>query len=98
MAFIDDLEARLKQSTQNIGNDINSYIQNRLTDAVVKIGEPPKGNLTAQQIAQGQTGQGQAIAAPASQAVSSGFNYNKLLIPAAILAVGFFLLNKKSRG
>lgn len=98
MAFIDDLEARLKQSTQNIGNDINSYIQNRLTDAVVKIGEPPKGNLSAAQLAQGQTGQGQAIA-PAASVVSSRMDFKKLLIPGAIvLALGFFLLSKKSRG
>lgn len=97
MAFIDDLQARLQQSVQNVGNDINSYIQNRLTDAVVKVGEPPKGNQTAAQVAAGQTGQAQPMAVSASQAIS-GFDLKKLLIPAAVLAVGYFLLSKKSRG
>lgn len=106
MGFFDDISVRLQQSAQNQLNDINSYIQNRVTDVVVKIGQPPKGNLSAAELAQGQQGAGVAQAAPtgasvqnSAQASQISEGLQKYAIPLALaLGLSFVLFSKKSRG
>lgn len=106
MAWIDDIQARIEQSGDKVFNNIYSYLENRVTDEVVKIAEPQKGNLTAAQLAQGQTGGPKPMAAPAGgntqnsvQASQLSQNFQKYLIPVGLaLAVGFLFFSKKSRG
>lgn len=100
MAWIDDIQARLEQSVQNQANDIQTYLKNRVTDVVVKIGEPPKQNLTTAQIEAGQTGQTPPIAAPASGVQNVIQNQlSQFMLPLLVVAaVGFVMFSKKSRG
>lgn len=106
MGFFDDLKVRAEQSVNIVSNDINTYIQTRLTDAVVKVGEAPKGNLSAAQIAAGQTGQTASVAAPSGASVQNSSQASQLssgiqqyLLPIALaVGISFFLFSKKSRG
>lgn len=87
MSFIDDLGARVEQSFNSVSGDIKSYLENRVTEAVVKAGEPPKGNLTAAQIAQGQAG------GPAVKAAGLA----KYLPVLAIIGVCYFAFSGKGK-
>ncbi len=100
MAWIDDIQTRLEQSVNNQFNDINSYLKSRVTDVVVKIGEPPKGNLTTAQVEAGQTGQTPPVAAPAGGVQNVIQNQlSQFMLPLLVVAaVGFFMFSKKSRG
>ena len=100
MAWIDDIKTRLEQSVDKQYNDIESYLKNRVTDIVVKIGEPPKQNLTAAQIEAGQTAQPAPIAAPASgvQSVIQS-QFSQFLFPLVLaVGIGYVMFSKKSRG
>lgn len=100
MSWQDDLETRLQQSIQNVGNDINAYIQARVVDPVVKIGQPAQGNLSAAQIAAGQRGQNPDASIEKDIGSPSDINGNgsmmKWVVPVvAISVVAYFLLGKK---
>lgn len=93
MDFFDEIKARAADSFNNISTDINDYFKSRITEAVVKVGEPPRANLTALQVAQGQTGapsQSQVI--PASSGVDM-----KMLIPVVAVGALFIFLFKGSK-
>ena len=98
MSWQDDLSARLQAATQNIGNDIKGYLQARVVDPVVKIGEPAKGNLSALELSQGARGSNSnAQIVPDTGAMptsSSAMN----AIPFLIVGVIAFLLISKKRG
>jgi len=68
MGLLDDLKKAGEEASKKLGSNVQDYLKSNVTAAFVKVGEPPRGNLTAAQIAQGQTGQAPqaAIAAPAS--------------------------------
>lgn len=69
MGFFDDLAARVNEVVpEGIRNDIGGYLQARVVDPVVKIGQPATGNLSAEQIAAGQRGGAVPVAAPAAPA------------------------------
>lgn len=95
MSFLDEIRARAEESLNNISTDVNSYFKTRVTDAVVKLGEPPKGNLTAAQIAQGQTGA--PAASQTIQPASSGFDFKKYL-PFLAIGVGAYFILKAVKG
>lgn len=94
MSFLDDLRVRAEQSFNSVSGDINDYLKNRITDAVVKVGEPPKGNLSAAQIAQGQTGAPAAAQQIIPPAVA---NYAKFLPIIAIGAIAYFAFSGKGK-
>lgn len=72
MGFFDDLQARVNEVVpEGIRNDIGSYLQARVVDPVVKIGQPATGNLSAEQLASGARGGSTPVASPASPAVAS---------------------------
>lgn len=85
MSFFDDLKARAEESYNSVSGDIQSYLKDRVMDVVVKAGEPPKGNQTAAQIANGQAGGPAQVIAQAS----SFAKYLPLLIVAGIAYVAF---------
>ena len=98
MSFVDDLEARVQQATQNIGNDIKSYIQARVVDPVVKIGEPAKGNLNIKEIQAGQRGENpNATVEPYNDSESSNVMQYALPLVAVVL-VAYFVFKSKRRG
>lgn len=96
MSWMDDLSVRIEQAKENIGNDINAYIQARVVDPVVKIGQPAQGNLSQAQIQAGATGDNpKAAVKPMVQMASDSMKY----LPLVILAgAALFILMKKQRG
>lgn len=63
MSWLDDLRVRVEEVIPDgIRNDIGSYLQSRLVDPVIAIGQPQAGNLTAAQIAAGERGAAAATA------------------------------------
>lgn len=106
-SWLDDLQARVEQATSGIVTDINAYINTRVVEPVVKIGQPQSGNLTAAQIAAGQKGTPAPIAAPKAQAkaVQNAVQASQLAendwiqyAPILIAGIGAFFFFKKSRG
>lgn len=107
MSWFDDLSSRVQQEAGNAVRDIQSYIQNRAVDQVVKVAEEQKGNLSALQIAAGQYG-GSNAQAPAAAAASATVNATQAsqiavagLSITTLIAIGvgaYFLLGSKSRG
>jgi len=107
MGWFDDLKVRAEQSVDSAIKDINSYIDNRTVDQVVKIAEEAKGNLNALQLAAGQYGGSVAPAQPkasasetanaaqASQFIVAGVPVTTLVM---IAAGAYFLFAKKGRG
>jgi hypothetical protein len=94
MSWQDDLSTRLQQAGENVSKDIQGYLQARVVDPLVKIGEPAKGNLSAAELAQGARGTNttQNVVVDSSE----GFEFKQYAIPIiAILAVGFLLISKK---
>ena len=72
MGFFDDLAARVNEVVpEGIRNDIGGYLQARVVDPVVKIGQPATGNLSAEQLAAGQRGGAVAVASPSASAAST---------------------------
>lgn len=107
MGFFDDLQARADQSLNQLKGDVTSYLESRVMSAVVKVGEPAKGNLTAAQIAAGQTGAPEPIAPPSgggsvqnsSQASQISMGLQQYALPLILaLGIGFLVFSKKSRG
>lgn len=106
MGFFDDLQARADESLNQLKGDVTSYLENRVMSAVVKVGEPAKGNLSAAQIAAGQTGGPAPIAPPSggnvqnsSQASQISMGLQQYILPLVLaVGIGFIVFSKKSRG
>ncbi len=96
MGLFDDIKKQGEAAIGKLGSNVQDYIKSNVSAAFVKVGEAPKGNLTAAQIAAGQTGQAEqaAIAAPASgmQMVQNNMMY---IIPVVAGLIGLALLMKK---
>jgi hypothetical protein len=100
MGWFDDLQARVSdfQDTE-LGTSISDYVNNRVVDAVVKIGDPPTGNLSATQIAAGARGGAAPVqASPVAMTPTAQSPVMKYLPFIAIGLVAVLLLQKKSRG
>lgn len=94
MSWQDDLQSRIDQASQNIGNDIKSYINARVIEPVTKIGEPAQGNLSALELSQGARGSNSTQTVPISYGSSN--EMNKWALPLIAIAVlGYFLISKK---
>lgn len=100
IGWLDDLGTRISQAADTAKATpeyatIETYLKTRAVEEVVKVIKPPTGNLTAAQIAAGQTGQpqqNQVIAVPQSIA---GLD-PKILIMGGIALVGlYFLMGSK---
>lgn len=102
MSIFDTIGDAASSGLKSLGSNVQDYIKTNVTQAFVKVGTPPSGNLTAQQIAQGQTGQAAQAAIPAStQAQNAIQNAGAMLKnPSVILpllagAVLLFVVMKK---
>jgi len=96
MGLFDDIKASASSAVSQLGSNVQDYIKTNVTQALVKVGEPPKGNLTPAQIAAGQTGSTPPVATAASvvqNAASSMMPYLPILAGAALL----ILVLKKRR-
>lgn len=92
---------RAEQSFNVVSTDIDTYLKNRVTAAVVQAGAPPKGNLTAEQIAAGETGQTAPLAPPSSGIAMSSIqnSLQKYLLPLVlVLGVSLILMARKGKG
>jgi hypothetical protein len=101
MGWFDDLRTRVEElQDTNLGSTISDYIENRVVDAVVKIGPQPTGNLSAAQIAAGQRGGTAPVVATPVSAVppSQQSQLMKYLPFVAIGLVAVLVLKRKSRG
>lgn len=56
MSWFDDFQVRLGQIGTKVTDNVESYIVNKATEAVVKVTGGEKGNLSAAQIAAGERG------------------------------------------
>ena len=106
MGWFDDLRARAEQSLDSVGSDITDFVKTRVTDAVVKVGEPQKGNQSAAQLAAGQAGGQSGIAGPnasadqiqnASQASQIGSQFMKYLPLIAVAGLAVVLFSRKGK-
>lgn len=94
MSWFDDLQARVNEAIpEGIRNDIGSYLQARVVDPVIKIGQPQTGNLSAAEIAAGARGGVQPVAPAQPQPVpvsmaASMVSPEKLKIWLPLAAVG----------
>lgn len=108
MSWLDDLSVRTSQSLEKATASVYQYLDSRVSDAVVKVGNAATGNQSAAQLAQGQMGGQNQAAVPASgnnspallNSISSGmFNPQKIMSVLPILAVAgigaYFLMGKK---
>lgn len=89
MGLFDSIQSSAKDAFSALGSNVEAYIKTNVTQALVKVGEPPKGNLTPAQIAAGQTGQPPPMATPASMVQSAAMNvmpYLPILLGVAALA------------
>lgn len=93
MSWFDDLRARADESLNSVSGDIQDYLKTRITEAVVKVGEPPKGNLSAAQIAAGQTG----APTPSRAMPAAVSDYAKFLPLIAVAAVAYFAFAGKGK-
>lgn len=98
MGLFDDIKKQAESAVSKLGSNVNDYLKTNVTAAFVKVGEPPKGNLTPEQIAQGQTGQAATaqVAQPASgmQSMMSGPMMYALPIVAGIVVLALVLKRK----
>lgn len=107
MGWFDDLTTRAQQAVNDAQRDIQSYIENRAVDQVVKVAEEQKGNLTALQIAAGQYGGSTPVASPAASASQTSNAAQASQIAMAGMGIGtlvaigvaaYFIFGSKSRG
>lgn len=97
MSLFDDLKKQGEAAVSQLGSNVQDYIKSNVTAAFVRVGEPPKGNLTPAQIAAGQTGSTPPVVTPASMvqsAMGSVMPYLPILLGAGVLAL---VLLKKRR-
>lgn len=90
MGLFDDIKKQAEAAVGQLGSNVQDYIKTNVSAAFVKVGEPPKGNLTPAQIAAGQTGQPPAIVQPASMmqnAMSSAMPYLPIIAGVVVLAL-----------
>lgn len=92
MSLFEDLKNRAAASFEDVSNNVYGYLESRVNDAVVKIGEPAAGNQTAVQIASGQTGGTAPVPSMSSRA--------SIQMPLVLMGVAaaYILLSKRSRG
>jgi hypothetical protein len=90
MGLFDEWKERATSSLDNLSDTVYGYLETRVTDAVVKVGQPAGGNQTAAQVEAGQTGSTQPMAP-----VRSSVQMPLVLIAAA---AAFILFSKRSRG
>lgn len=97
MGLFDDIKKQAEEASKKLGSNVEAYLKTNVTNAFVKVGEPPKGNLTAEQIAQGQKGQAQeaAIALPQSGLQMVTGNMGMILPIVAGLVVLMLVLKKR---
>ena len=107
--MLDDLWTRILQSNEvsQVTQEVGKMFANRATEEFVKIIDPPKGNLTPAQIAQGMTGEpppGNAIQ-PSQQYQAQAMLSNigaainpKMVALVGAGLIGLFLLTGKSGG
>ena len=90
MSFFDDFQVRVEQSKDSIAGDIQSYFSKRVTQEFVKyLPKEAQGNLSAEEIAQGKSGENPNTSiAPATAPASSLMNANQ-----ASQISGFFQSN-----
>lgn len=73
-------------------SNVTSFLLTKAEEKFIKVSEPPKGNLTADQVAQGQKGQIQGL--PAPQVNNNSKMIGIVMIVVAVFAA-IFLLGKK---
>lgn len=108
MGLWDELQQKAEASVDSVKNDIYSYFKSRVTTAVVKVGEPARGNQTAEQLARGEFGGQSGVPAsnqPASLLMNAGSGVSPKSNLAAMLpmvlvaaAAGALLFGKRARG
>jgi hypothetical protein len=106
MGFLDDLASRAQQEFQNVQGDIQDYLKSRVVDAVVKVGDPAKGNLNAAQIASGQFGGVSAapVAAAPAAALQNASQASQIsagmmrYMPLIIAGVGAYFIFSGKKG
>lgn len=100
MGWFDDLQARVSDfQDTSLGGSISDYLESRVVDAVVKIGDQPTGNLSAAQIAAGQRGGTAPVVAPAPVAImpSSHMDFAKYLPFILLGTAAYFLIQKQKK-
>jgi hypothetical protein len=99
MNYFDDLKTRLEQSVNKSINDakqdVNTYINNNITQPLVKVGQAATGNLTEAQLRAGVKAQGPEPIKSASPAVQAGVGIGGILLVGAAV---YFLFFSKKRG
>jgi hypothetical protein len=98
VGFWDDLtdtaSGAVSDAITNSQGTIADYLQNRVIAPLVKQGPAPTGNLTAAQIAAGQTGSTPPLAPPASATSMMGKLGVSMPILLVAVGLGAFLLFK----
>ena len=92
MSWFDDLQTRIGQVGTQITDNVESYIVNKATEAVVKITGGEKGNLNAAQIAAGERGGNVQSALPVI--ASSSFTQ---YLPYVAVGLAALLIFKRGR-
>lgn len=89
MGLFDDLKKQAEGAVSQLGSNVQQYIKSNVSAAFVKVGEPPKGNLTPAEIAAGQTGEPPPVAPAASfqAAMSSAMPYLPIIAGLVVLAL-----------
>lgn len=112
MGFFDDFSANIQNSIENVKTDINGYIDSRLNDPVVKVGDIQTGNLNPLQLLQGMVGGKQPVAPPATKnpvLIQNSASASQIKPPVLVaglsvpvlIGIGvaaYFLFSGKSRG
>ena len=66
--FLQGIGDKINTVSSNVAQSIGDFVEAKAGEALVKVGGEPGGNLTAQQIANGQTGSGAQLR-PSSQPI-----------------------------
>jgi hypothetical protein len=110
MSWFDDISARISEVVpEGVRTDIGAYLQARVVDPVVKIGQPQTGNLSAEQLAAGARGGAIPVAGPSSISPASqnamqasmiigGVNIMPMIAIGAVGILAVVLLSRRSRG
>ena len=93
MSWYDDFSTRIGQIGTKVTDNVESYIVNKASEAVVKITGGEKGNLNAQQIADGQRGGNVQSALPVL--ATSNFTQYLPYVAAGLAALLIFKRGRK---
>lgn len=111
MSWVDDLQMRVQQINDAVPKDIKDFFNQKAKDEFVKFGKKQLGNLTAADLARGETGDNDNARIAQDQSDPASMNANQAsqmmtmsqqmmsYLPFILVGgIGLYFLTKKRRG